>query len=348
MPMHGHEEIVTTYNGIQGPFCNEPAGTVWMWPVEYNAYGPANTRIVLRMNGAKDYAIADHLGSVRLLLGDNGMIKEQRSYGPFGEDLISDGNGARTSYIGREQDTESNLGFFGVRLYDPTYGRFMSADPLWGKYGNVSPFHYGFNNPINLVDASGLDSAGWAGIQKGVDFVVGGVAASAGVYAMFAGGALCLLPTGVSQVAGVALMSIGAGAAAFGTAKSIDAIAALANDTPTHDIPSSYGDLAGTEIDKSLGGDGTIGGMAGSLVEGLGAAAIVKAGAKATTNAAVQLLPVVEAGMSSASSGATMIELGSKVAKEPLKVQASDPARVVSGGSGGTGGLPAAVKREVD
>jgi len=128
-----------------------------MWPVEYNAYGPANTRVILRPNGAKDYAIADHLGSVRLLLGDNGMIKEQRSYGPFGEDLISDGNGARTSYIGRETDTESNLGFFGVRLYDPTYGRFMSVDPLWAKYAPLQPYHYAGNEPVGRLDWDGRD-----------------------------------------------------------------------------------------------------------------------------------------------------------------------------------------------
>ncbi len=128
-----------------------------MWPVEYNAYGPANTRVILRPNGAKDYAIADHLGSVRLLLGDDGVIKEQRSYGPFGEDLISDGDGARTSYIGRENDHESNLGFFGVRHYDPTYGRFMSVDPLWAKYAPLQPYHYAGNEPVGRLDWDGRE-----------------------------------------------------------------------------------------------------------------------------------------------------------------------------------------------
>jgi len=56
----------------------------------------------------------------------------------------------------QETDTESNLGFFGVRLYDPTYGRFMSVDPLWKAYASFSPYIYCRNNPISRTDASGL------------------------------------------------------------------------------------------------------------------------------------------------------------------------------------------------
>ena len=58
----------------------------------------------------------------------------------------------------------SNLGFGAcpealrgsVRLYDPTYGRFLSVDPLWGKYLPYSAYQYCRNNPINLIDDSGL------------------------------------------------------------------------------------------------------------------------------------------------------------------------------------------------
>jgi len=43
-----------------------------------------------------------------------------------------------------------------VRLYDPTYGRFMSVDPLWEGYASFSPYIYCRNNPISRTDASGL------------------------------------------------------------------------------------------------------------------------------------------------------------------------------------------------
>jgi len=347
---------LATYNGIQGPFCNEPAGTVWMWPVEYNAYGPANTRVILRPNGAKDYAIADHLGSVRLLLGDNGMIKEQRSYGPFGEDLISDGNGARTSYIGRETDTESNLGFFGVRLYDPTYGRFMSVDPLWGKYGNVSPFHYGFNNPINLVDASGLDSAGWATVGKIIDIGIGLTTAAQGVGSMLAGGALLFVPSpGVTQiVGGLVMIPVGAGQFSFGTAKAIDAWAALVNDVPSHEIPSSYGDAIGTGIAKSVGINEDIGGAAGSFAEGGLVSGLMRVGAKGAAKAAYSLAPYIEDGVARAGVAIPLTDASATILQavsEPAdKKPATTTVPTQRGGplAGASGGLPAAVNREVD
>lgn len=33
-----------TYNGLQADWCGQPAGTVWIWPVEHNSYGPAQSR----------------------------------------------------------------------------------------------------------------------------------------------------------------------------------------------------------------------------------------------------------------------------------------------------------------
>ncbi|MBZ0194258.1 MAG: hypothetical protein K8G78_04100, partial [Deltaproteobacteria bacterium] len=59
---------LATYNGIEGTFCGQEA--VWLWPVEYNSYGPANTRVILRPNGTKEYVIADHLGSPRITVND--------------------------------------------------------------------------------------------------------------------------------------------------------------------------------------------------------------------------------------------------------------------------------------
>ena len=43
-----------------------------------------------------------------------------------------------------------------MRHYDPTYGRFMSVDPLWKAYVPFSPYAYCRNNPLSRTDASGL------------------------------------------------------------------------------------------------------------------------------------------------------------------------------------------------
>ncbi len=49
-------------------------------------------------------------------------------------------------FIGKENDVESGLGDFAVRMYDNGSGRFLSIDPLWEKYLAWSPYHYCGNN----------------------------------------------------------------------------------------------------------------------------------------------------------------------------------------------------------
>jgi RHS repeat-associated protein len=63
---------------------------------------------------------------------------------------------ARTGYIGRETDAEHNLSAYGARLYSSEYGRFLAVDKLWEKYLSYSAFQYCRNNPLNLIDDSGL------------------------------------------------------------------------------------------------------------------------------------------------------------------------------------------------
>jgi RHS repeat-associated protein len=109
----------------------------------------------MRPTGAVEYVLHDHLGSARITLDNAARVIESRSYTAFGDELTSSGTGARTSYIGRETDNESDLGFYGVRLYDPTYGRFLSTDPLWSKYLPLQSFQYAGNSPAMSYDENG-------------------------------------------------------------------------------------------------------------------------------------------------------------------------------------------------
>ena len=40
-----------------------------------------------------------------------------------------------------------------VRLYDPTAGRFLSVDPVYG--GNANAYDYVHGNPVNRYDLDG-------------------------------------------------------------------------------------------------------------------------------------------------------------------------------------------------
>jgi len=77
------------------------------------------------------------------------------TYAPFGSVLTTTGTGQRTGYIGREADSETGLGNYGVRLYEPEYGRFMSVDVLWGEYEGWQPYQYALNAPTIFTDIDG-------------------------------------------------------------------------------------------------------------------------------------------------------------------------------------------------
>ncbi|WKZ78469.1 MAG: RHS repeat-associated core domain-containing protein [Candidatus Kapaibacterium sp.] len=85
-----------------------------------------------------------------------GNTLERKNIRPFGSVLTTTGTGQRTGYIGREADNETGLGNYGVRLYEPEYGRFMSVDVLWGAMGDWNPYHYSHASPIVRKDGSGF------------------------------------------------------------------------------------------------------------------------------------------------------------------------------------------------
>jgi RHS repeat-associated protein len=71
-------------------------------------------------------------------------------------------NGAyRYGFNGKENDNEvkgtGNQQDYGMRIYDPRLGRFLSVDPLASKYPDVSSYTAMDNNPILKVDPDGKD-----------------------------------------------------------------------------------------------------------------------------------------------------------------------------------------------
>jgi uncharacterized protein RhaS with RHS repeats len=46
---------------------------------------------------------------------------------------------------------------YGFRIYNPSLGKFLSVDPLSGKFAYYSPYQYAGNTPIVAIDLDGLE-----------------------------------------------------------------------------------------------------------------------------------------------------------------------------------------------
>jgi len=51
--------------------------------------------------------------------------------------------------------------YYGARYYDPRISIFVSVDPLAEEFEGWTPYHYVHNNPINLIDPTGMSADGW-------------------------------------------------------------------------------------------------------------------------------------------------------------------------------------------
>ncbi len=83
-------------------------------------------------------------------------------YYPFG--MLSRTIGAsdkyRFGFNGKEYDNEvkgrQNQQDYGMRIYDPRIGRFLSVDPIGAEFPWNSAYAYAEGNPINYIDFDGL------------------------------------------------------------------------------------------------------------------------------------------------------------------------------------------------
>jgi RHS repeat-associated protein len=68
----------------------------------------------------------------------------------------------RYGFNGKENDNEvkgtGNQQDYGMRIYDPRVGRFLSVDPIANEYPELTPYQYASNTPIQAIDLDGLES----------------------------------------------------------------------------------------------------------------------------------------------------------------------------------------------
>ncbi len=121
----------------------------------------ADTRVIGRLpsGGTRSYYHTDLLGSTRSVV-QGATVTESYDYDPWGVLMPGRalGSGTKEQFTTKERDAESQLDYFGARLYASALGRWTSVDPAvaadlspeWGGYVYLN------NDPARLVDALGL------------------------------------------------------------------------------------------------------------------------------------------------------------------------------------------------
>ncbi|QOY86796.1 RHS repeat domain-containing protein [Paludibaculum fermentans] len=125
----------------------------------------------------RQYLVADHLGSTRLVLDGNGVVQTRSDYLPFGQEIelglgdrtvaqgyeskaVADADRQRMRFTGKERDAETGLDYFGARYFSGAQGRFTSPDPKSAGADPQNPqswngYSYALNSPFAYVDPNG-------------------------------------------------------------------------------------------------------------------------------------------------------------------------------------------------
>jgi RHS repeat-associated protein len=64
----------------------------------------------------------------------------------------------RFGFNGKEMDNESETQDYGMRIYIPGLGRFMTVDPITKDYPSLTPYQFASNIPIWATDLDGLEA----------------------------------------------------------------------------------------------------------------------------------------------------------------------------------------------
>ncbi|MDQ7247297.1 RHS repeat-associated core domain-containing protein [Dongia sedimenti] len=149
----GATTVTALYDGFDPVQEQSPLGTV-----------SANLQIGLGVDerftrtkaGATSTYLTDLLGSTVALADSAGVVQTSYGYDPYG---VTSQTGAANDnpyqFTGRQNDG-TGLYYSRARYYNPSWGRFVSEDPI-GLGGGINQYAYVQGNPVSKTDPTGQD-----------------------------------------------------------------------------------------------------------------------------------------------------------------------------------------------
>ena len=123
---------------------------------ERNLWG-ANQDELIATNG--QFALCDHLGSVRDVVDAGGKVLYHVEYNAFGKVTKRTGKSSSVfGYTGKMFDDVTGLQWNINRWYDANVGRWISEDPIGFRGGDENLVRYVRSMPVTAVDFNGLET----------------------------------------------------------------------------------------------------------------------------------------------------------------------------------------------
>ncbi|MET7568794.1 RHS repeat-associated core domain-containing protein [Streptomyces sp. NPDC005492] len=139
-------------------------------PVATRYYSDGTSTSAMRVagtgNGTLTWVMSDLQNSSQVTIDTATGTAGRRRYLPFGaQRSTSLPSSTDRGFLGKTEDDSTGLDILGARAYDPTLGRFLSADPMSSPYApqGLNAYTYSRNNPTNFSDPTGLDPGGTQG-----------------------------------------------------------------------------------------------------------------------------------------------------------------------------------------